>query len=200
MHCSNPTFRAGHVSTELISRDHVYNISLYSCELTSMRLINPSSILRFALLFCALITSSAFAKGIQVQTLAGENSPFGDHIKQGKWTIVMVWTTYCGVCRQEYPKISEFHERHKERDAVVLGISLDGFGQGLKVEAYRQKHDHAFPSLLANAEEFAEPYEKTTGTNFSGTPTYLIFDDKQQLQAFKNGKLDVTELEAFIAE
>ena len=63
-----------------------------------------------------------------------------------------------------------------------------------------QEHQHAFPSLLANAAEFAEPYELTTGTNFSGTPTYLIFDDKQQLQAFKNGKLDVDELEAFMTD
>ena len=151
-------------------------------------------------LLCALGSNHVFAKGISVQTLAGEQSTFGSHINKGKWTIVMVWTTYCGVCRQEYPKLSEFHDRHKDTKATVLGISLDGFGTGEKVDEYRKKQNHAFPSLLANSEEFAEPYERTTGTNFSGTPTYLIFDDKQQLQAFKNGKLDIEELEAFMVE
>ena len=147
-----------------------------------------------------LALGNSFAKGISVQTLSGEPSQFGAHIAKDKWTLVMVWTTYCGVCRQEYPKISAFHERHKANKAVVLGISLDGFGASEKVQTYREKQKHAFPSLLANADEFAEPYEKTTGTNFSGTPTYLIFDDQQRLQAFKNGKLDIEELEAFMAE
>lgn len=165
-----------------------------------MHASNWTNLLRLAVLIFSLSAGSALAKGINVQTLAGETSQFGEHIIKGKWTIVMVWTTYCGVCREEYPKISEFHERHKDKNAVVLGISLDGFGTGLKVEAYRQKQHHTFPSLLANAEEFAEPYEKTTGTNFSGTPTYLIFDDQQRLQAFKNGKLDLAELETFITE
>jgi thiol-disulfide isomerase/thioredoxin len=158
------------------------------------------SILLLSAIFSSGLSSGVFAKGISVQTLDGQDGQFGDHISKDKWTIVMVWTTYCGVCRQEYPKISAFHERHKDSKAVVLGVSLDGFGTGEKVEAYRQEHQHAFPSLLANAAEFAEPYELTTGTNFSGTPTYLIFDDKQQLQAFKNGKLDVDELEAFMTD
>ncbi|MEM7466413.1 MAG: TlpA disulfide reductase family protein [Pseudomonadota bacterium] len=156
--------------------------------------------LSIAAIMFGLIPLAGFTKGITVQTLAGEESNFGAHIADGKWTIVMVWTTYCGVCRQEYPKISDFHSRHKDSKAVVLGISLDGFGAGEKVKDYQTKQNHAFPSLLANAEEFAEPYEKTTGTNFSGTPTYLIFDDQKQLQAFKNGKLNVAELEAFISE
>jgi len=158
-----------------------------------------SIFLLIGLLF-ALAMHQAFAKGIAVKTLAGEESKFGSHINKDKWTIVMVWTTYWGVCRQEYPKLSEFHERHKDNKATVLGISLDGFGTGEKVNEYREKQSHTFPSLLANSDEFAEPYERTTGTNFSGTPTYLIFDDKQQLQAFKNGKLDIAELEAFMAE
>lgn len=151
-------------------------------------------------LYVMLIANVVFAKGINVQTLDGQASQFGAHINKDKWTVVMVWTTYCGVCREEYPKISAFHERHKNNKAVVLGISLDGFGNGEKVSTYRQEKKHTFPSLLADAAEFAEPYEKTTGTNFSGTPTYLIFDDKQQLQAFKNGKLDIEELEAFMSE
>ena len=158
------------------------------------------SVLFLSLIFSCALSLAASAKGISVQTLGGEESKFGAHISKDKWTIVMVWTTYCGVCRQEYPKISAFHERNKDTKAVVLGISLDGFGTGEKVETYRQEHHHAFPSLIANAAEFAEPYELTTGTNFSGTPTYLIFDDKQQLQAFKNGKLDVDELESFMTE
>lgn len=161
---------------------------------------NILTVFIFLGVLCAQLTQEVQAKGITVQTLAGEESQFGAHINNDKWTIVMVWTTYCEVCREEYPKLSEFHNRHKNSKATVLGVSLDGFGEGEKVDAYRAKQEHAFPSLLANAEEFAEPYERTTGTNFSGTPTYLIFDDKQQLQAFKNGKLDVAELEAFMAE
>ena len=163
--------------------------------------MNPSirhPLLYLLMFFGFLGAGTVAANGIAVQTLDGEPSQFGAHIEKGKWTLVMVWTTYCGVCRQEYPKISAFHERHKADKAVVLGISLDGFGEGEKVNEYRDKQQHSFPSLLANAEEFATPYEKTTGTNFSGTPTYLIFDDQQSLQAFKNGKLDIAELEAFM--
>ena len=149
-------------------------------------------------LCCLSGPAASFANGIPVKTLNGEVSQFGKHIEKGKWTLVMVWTTYCGVCREEYPKISAFHEKYKESTAVVLGIALDGFDAGDAVASYREKQSHTFPSLLANAEEFAEPYEKTTGTNFSGTPTYLIFDEQQRLQAFKNGKLNIQELESFM--
>lgn len=164
----------------------------------------PLTVRRFlcaAVALCCLSGPAAsFANGIAVQTLNGEASQFGEHIAKGKWTLVMVWTTYCGVCREEYPKISAFHEKYKANKAVVLGIALDGFGAGDAVARYREKQNHTFPSLLANADEFAEPYEKTTGTNFSGTPTYLIFDEQQRLQAFKNGKLDIRELESFMRD
>ena len=58
----------------------------------------------FALLFSALLFSTqSIAKeikteakkpGLKIQTLEGEQVLFKDQLKNGKWNIVFVWTTY----------------------------------------------------------------------------------------------------------
>jgi len=44
---------------------------------------------------------------------------------KGKWVIVNYWATTCPPCRKEMPELSSFHTRHKDHDAVVLGINFE---------------------------------------------------------------------------
>jgi len=152
-----------------------------------------------ALLWAALLLPlSAHAGGVEVQTLDGRQAGLGEFLSKDKWTVVMVWTTYCGACRKQYPLISEFHRKHKDKDATVLGISLDGYGQGEKIKAYQAAHAQNFPSVIADSDDFIDKYQRTTGEPFTGTPTYLLFDGKGGLRAYIDGLISIADIEGYI--
>ena len=154
----------------------------------------------FVALLCAalLLPCSASAGGVAVQTLEGRHAGLGEFLAKDKWTLVMVWTTYCGACRKQYPLISEFHSKHKDKDAAVLGVSLDGYDQGEKIKAYQTSHAQNFPSVMADSQEFIDRYQRTTGEKFTGTPTYLIYDANGSLRAFIDGLVSIADLEDYI--
>lgn len=158
-----------------------------------------SSTWRAAFLGLVLALSATVnAGGVQVKTLDGETSGLGKHLTAAKWNLVMVWTTYCHVCRGQYPTISEFHSKYHHKDAVVLGISLDGMDAADKVSAYQKEQSHSFPSVLANADDFKALYEKATDDQFTGTPTYLLFNKTGGLHAYLDGPVKLEMLENII--
>lgn len=144
------------------------------------------------------MASAAFAGGVPVTDLAGRAGKFADYIKPGRWTVVMMWTTYCGVCRKQYPIVSAFHDAHRERDAEVLGISLDGPDALAEVRAYVAQKPFSFPTIVAEPLVMARMFEEATSTPFTGTPTYLVFNPKRQLVALKSGEVGPDTLDNYL--
>lgn len=152
-----------------------------------------------AALVALLTVPGAGAAGFSVTTLDGQSGGLGAHLDKSRWNLVMVWTTYCGFCREQYPMVSRFHEDHRARDAVVLGISLDGAGELDKVRSYREEQSHSFPSVIADADAFAELYGKLTGEAFTGTPTYLLIDKDGGMRGYLDAPATLEAIERFIA-
>lgn len=151
------------------------------------------------LLWAALLLPlTAVAGGVQVQNLDGRHASLGEFLNKDKWTLVMIWTTYCGACRKQYPMVSRFHSKHKNHDATVLGIALDGYDQQQKIKTYQAVHAQNFPSVMADADDFISKYQRTTGERFTGTPTYLLFDAKGGLRAYIDGLVAITDIEAYL--
>ena len=46
-----------------------------------------------------------------------------DH--RGKWVVINFWATWCGPCMVEIPELMRFHERHKDHDAIVIGVNFE---------------------------------------------------------------------------
>ncbi|MGD9603926.1 MAG: TlpA family protein disulfide reductase [Gammaproteobacteria bacterium] len=140
----------------------------------------------------------AFAAGLELQTLDGAPSSLAAQVKPDRFTLVMVWTTYCQFCKQDYPEVSAFHDAHVGRDAEVIGISLDGYAEADKVRAFIARKPFTFPTVIAEPEHMADAFEKVTGESFTGTPTYLMFDRERKLVAARSGDLTREVLENFI--
>lgn len=140
-----------------------------------------------------------FAGGLDVSRLDGSKSTLAAEVKAGHFTYVMVWTTYCGVCKQEYPKLSAFHDRHTGRDAEVLGIAIDGEAERETVRTFLAGKPFTFPTVLAEPAAMAEAFKAATGEEFTGTPTYLVFNPARELAGFHSGDLAAEALERFLS-
>jgi peroxiredoxin len=55
----------------------------------------------------------------------GKQHTLNEYIGKGKWVVVNVWATACPYCRRELFDLANFHDKHNETDAMVLGLTLD---------------------------------------------------------------------------
>lgn len=138
-------------------------------------------------------------------------APFGDlvdvdgqqvtteaNLGTGQWQLVMLWATDCHICAEMKPKLSAFHDKHKELDAQVYGIALDGHKQADAVKRYMNQHNVTFPTFIGELALVAMNFEINSQVPLSGTPTYLLFNPAGELLAIDYGMLDIGAIESFI--
>ena len=158
-------------------------------------------IFRSLLLLTALAFSSAWASPPFPDLLTIDGDPVTDEadVGTGKWQIVMIWSTDCSVCRAMKPLLSEFHDQHKDTDAKVYGVALDGRANIERVQQYMVDHNVSFPTFVGELDLIAINYEINSSTPFMGTPTYLMFNPVGELVAIDFGELDMQAVERFIS-
>ena len=162
-----------------------------------MRRLAWASACALGLLLIAI--SSAQAAGVRLRALDGSNTTLAEQVAGERWTLVMVWTTYCSVCRGQYPIISAFHDAHVGHDARVVGIALDGYEEIDAVRSYVAKKPFSFTSVVGEVDIVSSAFEAATGEAFTGTPSYLLFNPARQLVAAKSGELSREALEKYMA-
>lgn len=83
-------------------------------------------ILTAILLMTWMLTSQAEAIDYSLPDLQGKTVSLADY--RGKWVIVNYWATWCPPCQEEIPDLVDFHDRHKDGNAVVIGINAEDIG------------------------------------------------------------------------
>ena len=141
-------------------------------------------------------SASAEIKGFQ--DFSGNNKVFENHLGKGKWLIVMIWASDCHICNREAHQYVDFHTFHSDKDATVLGISLDGESKKAAAEGFIKKHNVNFPNLIAEPETVAKLFYDLTGQHFSGTPTFLVYSPEGELKAAQAGAVPTELIEDFI--
>ena len=136
----------------------------------------------------------------KVRSLDGDLTVLSTLFEPGKWTLVMIWTTYCGVCKDQFPLLEAFHSAHQSTDAVVVGIALDGYDHIDKIAAHIAENAISFPNFVGELPQISPSVEEATGERFDGTPTYLLFNAEGAIMAFKVGPIRLGEIERFIEE
>ena len=133
--------------------------------------------------------------------LEGRPLTLDDEAGRGKWLVVMVWASDCAVCNREVHEMIAFHQAHRETDAAVLGISVDGTGGKENALAFIKRHGVNFPNLLDDGKAFKAIYLRATGLPwFGGTPMNLVYSPSGELLARRIGPLGKEEIEAFIKQ
>jgi peroxiredoxin len=130
--------------------------------------------------------------------LEGHSRGLSDYIGRGQWTVVMIWASSCGVCQYEAPHLEAFQQKHKDSDAQVLGVSIDGRDGMADAQQFVDDHELSFPNLVGSPEAVAALYYDLTGNHLLGTPGFLVLDPAGRLRTYESGRIDVALLERFI--
>lgn len=75
-----------------------------------------------------------------VRTLGGDSA----HVGPGEpLTLLNVWATWCGPCKEEFPDLERLHETYGPRGLRVLAVSVDD-GRDQTVEEFVREHGATF--------------------------------------------------------
>lgn len=159
-------------------------------------------LLLLMLFSCLLVPALGMAQkgpGVIMQDLEGAFHGLDEFTGQGKWTVVMLWASDCHACNEEAHQYVKFHEDHKNSDATVLGISLDGKQKLDDAKQFVTRHGVSFPNLINEPLQVMQFYSGATGQAFIGTPTLMVYDPQGKLRGAQVGAVPVDIIEAFIA-
>ena len=138
-----------------------------------------------------LATSAGFAEPVDysLPDMDGKQQSLADY--RGKWVVVNYWATWCPPCQEEMPDLVEFHERHKDKDAVVIGINYEDIGHD-QLAAFVESFMITYPIWRS------DPVATTPLGAVPGLPTtYIISPDGTPL-ARQVGPVTVEHLENYI--
>jgi len=128
----------------------------------------------------------------------GSDAPVHPNIGNGKWTLVMMWATTCHICEIDKPLMSKLHEKHKDGDIEVFGISIEGHSKMPEVQSYLAKRDVSFPNSVGEFLTVGSSMQNLTQESLRGTPTYLLFSPDGKIKAVQAGHLDPKVVENFV--
>lgn len=92
--------------------------------------------------------SRALPEDLKLNDLKGQTWTLAS--LKGKTTLINVWATWCGPCREELPHLQKVHEKLKDReDMQVITLNIDD-SAGV-VEPYMKENKFTFPVLFARS-------------------------------------------------
>lgn len=152
-----------------------------------MKMLKP---LTFLLLLAMSAGLKAEATGFTYTDMAGNPIKLSDY--KGKWVVVNYWATWCPPCLEEIPELVNFHDQHKDSDAVVVGINME-------------KKDRQQLSAFVDDYLVSYPVVQMTDDmpllgNIPGLPTTYLIDPSGKAAAVQVGQVTGEMLEAFIAD
>jgi thiol-disulfide isomerase/thioredoxin len=104
--------------------------------------------------------------------------------KDIKFTLVDVWSTTCGPCKENFPHLVEMHRKFAGKGLAVISLSLDDPSDKAAVaeaEKFLKDKNAQFTNVLLD-ENFGEGFEKL---NINTIPAVFVFSpDGKEVKRF----------------
>jgi len=150
--------------------------------------------LKFISLFLIVFAASAAAAAeFALRDINGVERKLSDY--RGKWVVVNYWATWCPPCLEEIPELVYFHEQHKDKDAVVLGVNLEDVDL-TQLREFVKQYDVSYPVLPAGQDVRTESVMLGP---VPGLPTTYVVSPQGEVVAQNIGPITGDAIEAFIA-
>ncbi len=157
----------------------------------SPRASRGASWLLFFALFLLACATYAAAPNVPLEDLAGKPHNTNEYIGKGRWVIVTVWSADCPICQRDMYHMTFLHDEHKDKDARVLGFSIDGNANRAKAREFAEQQSLNFPTLIGNPGDAA----RLSGHPLAGTPTYYFFAPDGKFMTLRVGALTQAQAE-----
>ncbi len=154
--------------------------------------------MKYWILLLLLVPLWALAAGpdITLKGLDGKARNVNEFIGKGKWTVVAIWHSDCPICKREIHQMGFFHDAHKNKNAIVLGVSVDGYANKVKAQRFVDEHSLDFTNLVAEPSQIVQ----FGAGRFVGTPTFYVYTPQGELAAKQVGPTSQEDIEQFIAK
>ena len=110
---------------------------------------------------------------------------------RGKWVVVNFWATWCPRCLEEIPGLIAFHTKHKDHDAVVVGVDYEDIGDE-QLSRFVKKFAISYPVLRA------DPDESQVFGELPALPTTFLINPQGERVARQVGPITAAGLESYI--
>lgn len=122
---------------------------------------------------------------------------------QGRYTIVDVWSTTCGPCKENFPHLVEMHRKYASKGLNVVSLSLDDPTDKAAIgeaEKFLKEKKAVFTNVLLD-ENFGDGFDKL---NINTIPAVFIFGpDGKEVKRFTmddpNNQFTYDEVEKAVA-
>ena len=141
----------------------------------------------------ALLPGSVLANPVdfELPDLDGNAIKLSDY--RGKWVVVNYWATWCPPCVAEMPELELFHNSHKDKDAIVLGVNMQSIDIRI-LKKFVEDHFISYPIVTI------EPTPRTELGKVTGLPTTYLVSPGGEVVARQAGTVSKEMLESFIEE
>jgi len=152
-----------------------------------------------ALLLLSLFSINAHASlDISLNSIDDSKHKLTEYIGQGKWVVLNIWGTRCPPCREEMPELVQFHDEHKDNDAIVVGIAIDfpsyGYANEKEVKTFAEDYMIDFPILLSDS----SVTEQIGVGRLEGLPSTYLFNPEGNVVGMQVGGITKQIIENFI--